>query len=311
MQTILGSGGAVGVSLAKTLTKHTNNIKLVSRKPEKINPSDELVSADLLNLDDTRRAVKGSSVAYLTVGLKYDLDVWRKSWPTIMQNVITACKEHDCRLVFFDNIYMYDKHNLDGMDEETPVNPPSEKGKVREEIANMVMDAVKAEELTALIARSADFYGPGIKGTSILTETVIKPLSKGKKANWLGSVDAKHSFTYVPDAAEATALLGNTEDAYNQIWHLPTAKNPPTGKEWIKAIAEEFGVKPKYRGVSKFMVRIIGLFDSTMSELVEMYYQYDRNYIFDSSKFENHFDFTPTPYAEGIRKTVEAEQAQV
>jgi hypothetical protein len=32
----------------------------------------------------------------------------------------------------------------------------------------------------------------------------------------------KHSFIYTPDAAKATAILGNTPDAYNQVWHLPT-----------------------------------------------------------------------------------------
>ena len=33
MQTILGSGGAIGVQLAKELTKYTNEIRLVSRNP--------------------------------------------------------------------------------------------------------------------------------------------------------------------------------------------------------------------------------------------------------------------------------------
>ena len=81
----------------------------------------------------------------------------------------------------------------------------------------------------ALIARSADFYGPDIEN-SILMETVYKNLKKGKKASWFADADKKHSFTYTPDAAKATALLGNTPDAYNQIWHLPTDKNTLTGK---------------------------------------------------------------------------------
>ena len=104
---------------------------------------------------------------------------------------------------------------------------------------------------------------------------------------------------------KATALLGNTEDAYSQIWHLPTAANPFTGKEWIEAIAKEIGVKPKYQAVPKFLVRIIGLFVPIMREMVEMMYQYDRDYVFDSSKFENRFDFKPTPYEYGISKIVQ------
>ncbi len=304
MQTILGSGGAIGVELAKALTEYTNDIRLVSRHPKKVNKTDELMTGDVTNLADVRKAVEGSSVVYLTVGLAYDIKVWRETWPTIMRNVITACEEHNAKLVFFDNIYMYDPNYLNGMTEETPVNPSSKKGKVRAEIAQMILDEVKEGKLTALLARAADFYGPGDQKTSVLSETVIKPLTKGKKANWMGGVTFKHSYTYTPDAGRATALLGNTDDAYNQVWHLPTAANPLTGKEWIEAIAKELGVKPKYQAAPKFMIRMIGLFIPIMREMVEMMYQYDRDYVFDSSKFENRFGIQATTYHKGIKEAV-------
>ena len=307
MQTILGSGGAIGIELAKALKEFTSEIRLVSRNPKKVNTTDELRSADLLNVADVRKAVQGSSVVYVTVGFHYSIKVWKESWPKLITNVITACKEHNCKLVFFDNIYMYDSNNLNGMTEETPIKPPSKKGKIRAEIAKMIMDDVREGKLTALIARSADFYGPEILNTSMLTETVFKPLSNGKKANWMSSVNFKHSFTYTPDAGKATALLGNTEDAYNQVWHLPTAANPYTGKEWIEAIAKEIGVKPKYQAAPKFLVRIIGLFVPIMREMVEMMYQFDRDYVFDSGKFEKRFDFKPTPYIDGIREIVKVD----
>lgn len=304
MQTILGSGGVIGIELAKALKVHTENIRLVSRKPEKVNPTDELISADLLIPNEVEKAIKGSSIVYLTVGFPYSLKVWKDKWPKLMRNVIDACKKENCKLVFFDNIYMYDADHLNGMTEETPINPPSKKGLKRAEIAKMLLDEVEKGSLKALIARSADFYGPSIANTSMLTETVFKPLSSGKKANWMSSVNYKHSFTYTPDAAKATALLGNTEDAYNQVWHLPTAADPFTGKEWIETIAKELGVKPKYQAAPKFIVRIIGLFVPIMKEMVEMMYQYDRDYIFKSSKFEKRFDFIPTPYVDGIKYIV-------
>jgi nucleoside-diphosphate-sugar epimerase len=141
----------------------------------------------------------------------------------------------------------------------------------------------------------------------MLTETVFKPLSSGKKANWMSSVNFKHSFTYTPDAGKATALLGNTEDAYNQVWHLPTTANPFTGKGWIEAIAGELGVKPKYQVAPKFLVKIMGLFMPIMGEMVEMMYQYDRDYVFNSNKFENRFGFIPTPYIDGIKEIVKSD----
>src|SRR5665648_184178 len=177
MQTILGSGGAIGIELAKALQQYTSEIRLVSRNPKKVNETDELMPADLLNSEDVRKAIMGSSVVYVTVGFQYSAKVWKASWPKFIKEVIAACQEFNCKLVFFDNIYMYDPNFLNGMNEETPINPSSKKGKIRAEIAQLILEAVKAGKLTALIARSADFYGPGIKNSSMLNETVVKPLS--------------------------------------------------------------------------------------------------------------------------------------
>ena len=310
MQTILGSGGAIGIELAKALKQHTTDLRLVSRTPERVNATDHLFSANLTRPEDVLRAVEGSEVVYLTVGLPYDIKVWQSTWPVVMKNVIDACKARQAKLVFFDNMYMYDPGYLNMMTEETPIRPVSKKGAVRAQLVKMLMNEVESGALQAVIARSADFYGPSIGNTSVLTETVFKNLDVGKKANWLGSAKYQHSFTYTPDAGKATAILGNTADAFNQVWHLPTAPNPLTGKGWIEAIAKEMGVEPGFRVVPRLMARIMGLFLPIMRELAEMMYQYERDYVFNSDKFEKRFDFAPTPYLEGIRIIVGSDYAK-
>lgn len=306
MQTIIGSGGAIGVELAKELRKYTNDIRLVSRNPIKVNSADQLVIADITIRSELEKAVKDSDVVYVTVGFEYSYKIWQNSWPKFIKDLISICKSENCKLVFFDNMYMYDKDYLNGMNEDTPIKPPSKKGRVRAEIAQMIMAEVRKGNLKALIARSADFYGPSIKN-SLLIETVFKPLSKGGIANWMGSDNYKHSFTFTPDAAIATALLGNTDAAYGQVWHLPTASNPMTGKQWVERIATKLHVKPKHRVVSKLMLCIIGLFVPFMRESIEMLYQYDRDYVFDSSKFEEEFNFIPTSYEKGMNAVIEAD----
>jgi len=310
MQTILGAGGAIGRELARALPDYTDRIRLVSRHPEKVNPSDELMPADLLDSAQADRAIEGSEVVYVTVGFPYKLSVWRSHWPVLINNVIDACMRHGSKLVFFDNIYMYDKDHLDGMTEETPINPPSKKGLVRADIHKKIMYRIREGELTALIARAADFYGPGIEGVSMLTETVFKPLSKGKKANLMGPAKYKHSYTYTPDAGRATALLGNSTDAWNQVWHLPTAAHPFTAKEWVEQVASAMDVKPKYQVATRMLVKMIGIFSPVMKEMPEMMYQYDRDYVFDSSKFEKQFNFRPTSYEDGINTIVQADYRQ-
>jgi nucleoside-diphosphate-sugar epimerase len=304
MQTILGSVGVISRELAESLREYTTDIRLVARNPKAFHESNELVSADLTNAEDTLRAVEGSEVAYFVAGFPYSYKSWSAMWPVAMKNVIEACKTHGTKLVFFDNIYMYDPEYLGNMTEDTPHNPSSKKGGVRKQIIEMMMKEVDNGSLTALVARCADYYGPGIERNAVLNETVFKNLAKGKKANWMGPLDYKHSFTYTPDAGKATAMLGNTPDAFNQTWHLPTASNPPTGQEWLDTIAKKLGAKPKAMILTPFLAGLMGIFVPVMKELKEMMYQYDRDYVFNSDKFEKRFNFTPTSYEEGVDQTI-------
>ncbi|WP_207422429.1 NAD-dependent epimerase/dehydratase family protein [Desertivirga brevis] len=298
MHTILGAGGPISKALAKELAQSGIKANLASRREIKTRPSETWIRTDLLNEKDVLNATKGSEVIYLCAGLVYDKRIWREQWPVVMQNVITASKAAQARLIFFDNVYMYGK--VDGpMLESTPYNPCSEKGEVRAKIATRLMEEVKAGHLLASIARSADFYGATDTMNSFFDMMVLDKYSKKEKAMWLGNPETLHSFTYVPDAGKAMFLLGQESTSDNQIWHLPTAR-AITGKEFINTAAGIFKVKPSYMKVNKLMLRALGLFNKAIEGTVEMYYQYQHNYHFDSSKFENHFSFHPTTYKEGI-----------
>lgn len=303
MQTILGANGTIGSQLVKELKQYTDHIRLVSRNPKKVNDTDELFPADLSDGNQVEKAIAGSQVVYLLVGFDYNIKVWKEKWPRLMRAVIDACIKHNAKLVFFDNVYLYDLKAIPHMTEESSVNPPSKKGVVRKEIAEMLMDAVKSGKLTALIARSADFYGPKNE-KSFLIETVYKNLKKGKSPTWFIDADKKHSFTYTPDAAKGTAILGNTADAYNQVWHLPTDKNSLTGRELATLFMKEMKITSKVLVFPMWTIKLLGLFMPFMREMPEMMYQYDREYFFDSSKFEKRFNFKPTTYPEGARQTV-------
>ena len=303
MQTILGSGGAIGSLLAKELKKYTDTIRLVARNPRKVNDTDTIFKADLTNAAQVLQAVEGSAVAYLCVGLPYKLSVWEKDWPVIMQNVITACIKHKTKLVFIDNVYMYAKNAIPAMTEKAPLEPPSKKVIIRQQIANMVTNAINNGTLTALIARSADFYGPAAN-TSALKIMVFDNFLKDKKAVWLADATKIHSFTYTPDIAKATAILGNTTDAFGQVWHLPTSAEKLTGADIIKLIAAAMKVKPAYYTLSKTMLSLLGWFVPTLRELKEMQYQNNQDYFFDSSKFEQRFGIKATTYQEGIKAIV-------
>ena len=304
MITILGAGGAIANELVKLLAAGNRPFRLVGRNPRPTPGATETVSADLTNREQTLAAVLGSSVVYLLVGLKYDHKVWADEWPRVMGNTIEACKRARAKLVFFDNVYMYGRvHGT--MTEETPFNPCSKKGEIRAKIATTLRDQWKSGALTAMIARAADFYGPGVRN-GVPNLLVFAPLSQKKKASWLVNDSVPHSFTYTPDAARSLVQLAESEAAWNQTWHVPTAPHPLTGKELIGLAAKELGVAPRYRVLSRPMLRLAGWFNPLVAESYEMLYQSDAPYLFDSGKFAREFGFAGTPYAEGIRATAAA-----
>jgi len=174
---------------------------------------------------------------------------------------------------------------------------------VRAKIATKLMDEAKAGNINASILRAADFYGTDSKN-SFFDMMVLDKYAKKEMAQWIGSTKVKHSFTYIPDAGKAMYLLGQHPESDNQIWHAPTAA-PLYGKEFINMAANIYQVKPKYMAINKLLLWITGLFMKVVAGTVEMYYQYNHDYDFNSDKFEKAFNFKPTPYRDGIKQMSE------
>jgi nucleoside-diphosphate-sugar epimerase len=207
-------------------------------------------------------------------------------------------------MVFFDNIYAIGGDHVKHITEESPISPCSKKGEVRAEVDKLILDAIEHRKLNAIIARSADFFSE-VKATSMSMNLIFDNLIKGKKAQWLCDAKKVHNMSYTPDLAMGTAILGNTPDAYNQIWNLPTDSEKITGEGWVNLFAKEMNVNNKYQVLPNWLIKILGLFIPIMKELPEMNYQYDRDYFFDSSKFNKRFNYTPTKNAVAVKQTIE------
>ena len=303
IHTLLGGNGTIATELIPVLQSNGQQIRLFSRKPKPVDGA-ENITGDVLNREEVFQAVKGSDVVYLLVGLEYNKKIWKSSWPVIMRNTIDACKATGARLVFFDNVYMYGI--VKGkMTESTPFNPVSEKGRIRAEICEVLLKEMNTGSLQAIIARSADFYGPRAYSTSVAGIMIFEKMKKGKTAQWFVNAGQPHSFTYTPDAAKALYMLATTASAYGHTWHLPTASPALTGKEFVAIAANYMHARSGVQVLPKWLIRFLGLFVPIMKELGEMTYQNEFPYHFDSSKFEKAFNFRPTTYEDGIGQTAE------
>ncbi len=309
MQTILGANGQIANELAKALKReHTAEIRLVSRNPRKINDTDTLLPADLLDAAQTCRAVEGSETVYLTVGLPMNSEMWAAKFPVMMRNAIDACRKHGAKLVFFDNTYMYPQDSR-LLTEESPFAPVGRKGRVRQEIAEMLLQEMtpNAGRLKAVICRAPEFYGPG-KTQSITNSFIFDRIHRKKKPKILLRDDTLRTLIWTPDASRAMALIGNTPDAYGQTWHLPCDDNRLTYRQFMSLVSDVYGERISYSVIPKIALRIGSMFSEKAREIQELLPRYEHDNLFDSSKFKTRFpDFAVVSLEEGIRQ-IKAEQ---
>lgn len=301
MQTILGANGQIGEELARELKRNfTSDIRIVSRDAKKVNATDEVFSADLSIKEKAIEAVKGSEIAYFTLGLPISSELWEKMFPVILQNVIDACKINGTKLVFFDNTYMYPQDDR-VLTEQSPFAPLGRKARVRKVMADMVNNAMD-NKLQAVICRAPEFYGPG-KTQSITNTLIFDNIRKGKKLKVPLSASKKRSLIWTPDASRATALIGNTPDAYNQTWHLPVDNSHPVYEEFISIVSRVYNKDFDYTVVPRFVFQIGAWFNPKVKELLELLPRYAHDNLFDDTKFRKRFpEFQVTSYQQGIEQ---------
>ncbi|WP_373807489.1 NAD-dependent epimerase/dehydratase family protein [Delftia acidovorans] len=301
MQTILGANGQIAVELARELHRnYTQNLRLVSRKPRKVNDTDELVSADLTNSAQTLEAVRGSEVVYFTAGLPPDTELWERQFPAMLRNALDATRAAGAKFVYFDNTYMYPQ-TAQRQTEETAFAPVGRKGRVRALMAEMVLAEMQRGDVPVAIARAPEFYGPG-KTQSITNTLVIGPLKEGHKAKVPVRDDKLRTLIWTPDASRAMAAIGNAHDAYGQTWHLPCWDERLTYQAFVNLAAATFGVEPRYKVLSHLAMVAAGWVSKPVRELRELLPRYAHDNVFDSSKFKRRFpDFAVTSYAQGLK----------
>ncbi|MBS1102114.1 NAD-dependent epimerase/dehydratase family protein [Gluconobacter sp. Dm-62] len=300
MQTILGANGQIATELARSLRyHHTDELRLVSRNPRKVNEDDTLMAADLMDARQTIEAVKGSQTVYFTAGLPPDSRLWEERFPVMLKNALQACRTAGASFAYFDNTYMYPQ-NSQIQTEETRFAPVGRKGRVRAAMASMVLEEMARGEIPVLIARAPEFYGPG-KTQSFTNALIINRLKAGKKPLVPVRDDTRRTLIWTPDASRALATLGNTPDAFGQTWHLPCCDDRPTYKTFVTMASGIFGRTPSYSVIGKWLLILAGVFSKQVREIRELLPRYEQDNFFASTKFKRRFlEFSVTTYEEGL-----------
>jgi hypothetical protein len=239
----------------------------------------------------------------------YSVRVWAELVPRYMENLIAASAETRARLVVLNNLYMLGRPRGRSLNEDTPMNPSSRKGEIRARASERLFEAHRRGTIVATEGRASDFYGPGGTQTGLGDFFWPRVLS-GKTAYSPFSLDAVHTYHYIPDVAAGLATLGCADaSAYGQPWMLPCA---PAGtlRELVMRLAVALGRAIKVTHVPRWMMKTTAVLVPLMRELDEMMYQWDEPFVVDDSRFRARFHVSPEDVNQAAHETVQWAERQ-
>ncbi len=295
--------GPLGRSVVNELVRRGHAVRVVSRSGQMAEaPAGvELVAGDLYDPAVVRQLTQGAAVAYQCAQPHYW--EWPQKFPPLQAAIVEGLAGTGVKLVIGENTYMYGDTDGRPLTEDLPYAAHTRKGKVRAAMSEAALDAHKAGKIRVALGRGSDFFGPWALGSSH-GERVFYPALAGKAASFGGKLDIPHTATYIEDFGKALVVLGEGAEALGQAWHVPNDRPQITQRQFAELIFAELGKPAKVSAMGKTMLRIGGLFVPAARESVEMFYEFEKPFVVDSSKFERAFGVKATPIAEAIKATV-------
>lgn len=305
---LLGATGAIGESIAAELRKRNQGYRAVGRDRASLDRafgSDPLAEIVVWNPDDAssvKTALRGMDAAVYLVGVPYN---HFELHPVLMKQTLDgAIAEGVGQMLLVGTVYPYGRAQQTPAREDHPREPHTFKGKMRKQQEDLLLEADAAGKIRGTVLRLPDFYGPRVKNSFL--DSVFNAAAKGGTANLIAPIDRPHQFVYVPDVGPVVLDLLRHPEAHGRWWHL--GGDGTASMQEIVAMVGQLAGKPiKARAVGLGMLRVIGLFQPIMRELVEMNYLLTDPFIMDDSALSALLgNVKKTPLKEGLRQSLEA-----
>jgi nucleoside-diphosphate-sugar epimerase len=301
-----GATGAIGQSIAAAFRAQSRPYRVVGRTRASLerdfgaDPLAQIVTWNPHDPDSVRAAAEGVRTIVYLVGVDYTRFGLH---PILMRATIDGAIAAGVeRMLLVGTIYPYGRRTSNPIREDHPREPHTFKGQKRKEQEDLLLEADRAGKLHGAVLRLPDFYGPGVE-KSVINE-LFAAGSAGKTANLLGPIDEEHEFVYVPDVGPVVAKLIDEPRAYGHVWHLGGA-GVTTQRAMIERTERELGHPVKVMVANKTMLRLIGIFNPLMRELVEMNYLIAEPLVLDDSALTGLIGpIAKTSYDDGVRGVV-------
>lgn len=304
---VLGATGGSGQAIVSELLSREIEVIAFGRSESKLkklmkeHDSTPLLTYQLGDIFDYRtivEAAKDVDVIFQCANVQYH--EMADKLLLLGENVMKAADILDKKIVIVDGIYVYG-HQVAKGDENHPKQPHTKKGKIRVEFEQLIFDK-KWKNAKALIVRLPDYYG--ITSQNSYLHPTLTGLAGNKTSIFIGNLKTPREYVYLPDAAKMIVEIANKDDSYGENWNIPGA-GLISGKEIIKFAREITGNKKMVIPLNKNAIRISGLFNPVMKEVVEIMYLTEEGFTLSGEKYENRIGkIVATPYKEGLKETL-------
>lgn len=305
---LFGAAGAIGQSIGAALSSQGRPYRVVGRNEASLRKafdSDPLAEVVTWNPDSpvsVQAAATGIETLVYMVGVNY----WQfELHPELVRKTLEGAVAAGVKnIILIGTVYPYGRAQTHRVREDHPREPHTFKGRMRKAQEDVLMQAHTQGLINATVLRLPDFYGPAV-AASLLHRAALAAVNGGV-ADMVGPMDRPHEFVFVPDVGPVVARLIDTPEAFGNIWHLAGA-GVATQRELVAHMERQTGNKLKVRVAGKTLLRLMGLFNPFMREMVEMNYLMTEPLIMDDSALEHLIGpIHKTPYAQGIRQTLAA-----
>ncbi len=297
LHVVLGAG-QVGPLVARELRARGHRVRVVRKSPKPVGVEGvEVAAFDVRDAEAVARATDGAACVYHCASPLYF--EWSKLLLPMTRGIVEGTRRSGANLVVLDNLYMYG--DTAHMHPGSAVAPRSRKGTLRAEAAECMLDPAMRAGRRVSIGRSADFFGPGAT-QSLFGERFFRRVVAGQAGESFGDPDQPHTYAYVPDVAAGLVALGTSASAEG-VYLLPVQPAETTRavmQRFYEVLGRDLGVAR----VPTWALRVMGLFDPGVRELVEMIYQWQQPYVVDDSRMRAEFGLAPTPWSEAVATTV-------
>ena len=299
--------GQVGRHVVARLVELGHDVVAVNRSGRGDFPGARVVGGDVTDAVFAKDVTRDAGTVYFCLNAS-NYHRWPQEFPPLQDAVVGAAAASGARLVALENLYAYGATGGVPMTEETPSRPENEKGATRAAMSRKLLDAHARGDVEVVIGRAADLVGPGVTA-SAMGEFVFGAVVAGKRAQTMGRPDTLHSYSYAPDVGRNLVLLGSDDEAYGRAWHLPNPETLTT-REVITKVFAAAGAKPRITTLKRPLLRVLGLTNRDVRELLATYYQFDAPFVVDDRAFRDALGGHVTPWDEIIDETLASYRAR-